>query len=585
FALLTIGNSKSELTSFAFFLRGTDALAQSERNFTLSPETIAHLNPNTRTAPVFRSRADAELSTKIYANTPVLIDEGKGKDGNPWGVSFARLFDMASDAALFRTAAQLTADGWQRNGTDWMKDQARHVPLYEAKMISYFDHRFAGYGARGEDRGYRVLPETTVAEHENPEFDPEPFYWVEDTALIERLSEKTTKEWLIGWKDVTAATNERTAIFSLIPRVAVGHTMPLLFTREAIDKTCALYANLNSISADYVARTSVAGLHLTYGYLKQFPILPPSFYTRARLDFIVPRVLELTYTSHSLAPFARDLGYDGPPFPWDEDRRAHHRAELDAFYACAYGLTRDALRYILDPAAVKGPDYPSETFRVLKEKELRHHGEYRTQRLVLTAWDRMEADGSFDALDLGAASDQREVAVSITLPPLGELKDGIWAWPPQRERKDRLRYAAQYALWVSDPKQDASVLRVLVACLAEPALLSGWLSGDERAHWVRLLGPEARPLESGVVRLHPDTNAAWRSAFERLIASGQLREEPDGGWVRGSHFDSSGLSANSSDAQRAAFALNTIRRIERAQLRSLIVLEDNIIWEKLAYGT
>ena len=123
-------------------------------------------------------------------------------------------------------------------------------------------------------------------------------------------------------------------------------------------------------------------------------IYPHSFH------LCLPRVLELTYTSHSLAPFARDLGYDGPPFGWDEDRRGLLRAELDAFYARAYGLDRDELRYILDPADVKGPDYPSETFRVLKEKEIRHHGEYRTQRLVLQALDRMDADGEFAKLDL-----------------------------------------------------------------------------------------------------------------------------------------------------------------------------------------
>ena len=111
--------------------------------------------------------------------------------------------------------------------------------------------------------------------------------------------------------------------------------------------------------------------------------------------------LELTYTSHSLAPFARDLGYTGPPFAWDAPRRADLRADLDAFYARSYGLTRDELRYILDPADVMGPSYPSETFRVLKEKEIRAHGEYRTRRLVLAAWDRMEATGEFSAMGMG----------------------------------------------------------------------------------------------------------------------------------------------------------------------------------------
>ena len=139
---------------------------------------------------------------------------------------------------------------------------------------------------------------------------------------------------------------------------------------------------------------------MTFTILKQLPIIPPSFYTTKRLAFVTSRVLELTYTSHSLASFARDLGHDGPPFAWDEARRAHLRADLDAFYARAYRLTRDELRHILDPADVKGPDYPSETFRVLKEKEIRLHGEYRSRRLVLAAWDRMEAGCEFVAMNL-----------------------------------------------------------------------------------------------------------------------------------------------------------------------------------------
>jgi hypothetical protein len=157
---------------------------------------------------------------------------------------------------------------------------------------------------------------------------------------------------------------------------------------------------MNSWVTDYVARQSITGAHMTFTILKQLPLKHPEFYTEPRLGFITPRVLELTYTSHSLTSFARHLGYEGPPFAWDDDRRANLRADLDAFYARAYGLTRDELRYILDPADVKGPDYPSETFRVLKEKEIRYHGEYRTRRLVLAAWDRMEANGEFTALGM-----------------------------------------------------------------------------------------------------------------------------------------------------------------------------------------
>ncbi|MGH8247412.1 MAG: hypothetical protein ACREUU_13390 [Gammaproteobacteria bacterium] len=60
-----------------------------------------------------------------------------------------------------------------------------------------------------------------------------------------------------------------------------------------------------------------------------------------------------------------------------------------------YGLTRDELQYILDPADVFGPDFPGETFRVLKTNELADFGEYRTRRLVLEAYDGLAATPRF----------------------------------------------------------------------------------------------------------------------------------------------------------------------------------------------
>ena len=148
-------------------------------------------------------------------------------------------------------------------------------------------------------------------------------------------------------------------------------------------------ANLNSLVLDYVAKQKVGGVNLSYFFVRQFPILPPDAYTPADIAYIAPRVLELVYTAYDLRPFAEDMGYPGEPFRWDEVRRAQLRAGLDATYARLYGLTRDELRYILDPKEVHGEDFPGETFRVLKEKEIRLYGEYRTRRLVLEAWDSL----------------------------------------------------------------------------------------------------------------------------------------------------------------------------------------------------
>ena len=116
FCLLTITGraDHADAASFAFFLHDPADIDIS--SFTLTPEEITLLNPNTGTCPVFRSRRDAEITLGIYRRVPVLIDEAKvaagDPDGNPWGVSFMRMFDMSNDSHLFRTREELEADGW-----------------------------------------------------------------------------------------------------------------------------------------------------------------------------------------------------------------------------------------------------------------------------------------------------------------------------------------------------------------------------------------------------------------------------------------------------------------------------------------
>ena len=92
-------------------------------------------------------------------------------------------------------------------------------------------------------------------------------------------------------------------------------------------------------------------LSLTY-ILEQLPVIVAEDYgqrfggTTAR-ELVRDHVLRLTYTAHDMAPFARDLGYDGPPFTWDEEERRHLRGRLDALYFHLYGLSRDDANYIL----------------------------------------------------------------------------------------------------------------------------------------------------------------------------------------------------------------------------------------------
>jgi hypothetical protein len=224
---------------FSVLLDRAGRLWRNERRFTSHvAEDIARINPNTKTAPIFRSKADAELTKKIHARVPVLIDEGKGEAGNPWGVSFLAMFHMSNDSHLFRTAAQLRGEGFEREGSLWQKGEECYVPLYEAKMIHQFDHRWADYDEAG-----RTTRDVTVAEKADPAFEPTPRYWVPESEVEARLAAKGwTRGWLLGWRDITNATNERTVIASVFPRVGVNHKLPLLFTIRQPHRAAALLA-------------------------------------------------------------------------------------------------------------------------------------------------------------------------------------------------------------------------------------------------------------------------------------------------------------------------------------------------------
>lgn len=277
---------------------------------------------------------------------------------------FSRMMDMANDSHLFRSEP----------GPD-------RVPLYEAKMMHQYDHRWGTYD--GGD-----IRDTTDAERRDPHFRVTPQYWVDTRDVEDRVPTEWHHRWFIGFRDITNATNERTVLSAVVPWAGVGNNLPILLIGHPNASAC-LVANLNCLVEDYVGRQKVGGVHLNFFLLKQFPILPPDAYAPEDVAFIAPRVVELVYTAWELEPFARDMGYGGPPFAWDPDRRAVLRADLDGYYAHLYGLTRTELQYILDPASVKGPEFPSKTFPTLKRAEQKAYGEYRTERLVLAAYDAL----------------------------------------------------------------------------------------------------------------------------------------------------------------------------------------------------
>ncbi|MFI0815375.1 Eco57I restriction-modification methylase domain-containing protein [Streptomyces sp. NPDC021098] len=380
FCLLAMAGRSSQVSQ-AFFSSKVRYMEElPDRRFSMSPEDILLVNPNTGSSPTFRTPRDAEITLGIYRRVPVLIKEGD-EHGNPWGLSFMTMFHMSNDSGLFRTREELEAEGWSLEGNIFIKPESRMLPLYEAKMLHHYDHRLGTYERQTEAQANMgTLPRLTPQQQDDPTVTALTRYWVPESEVSAKLSSKSwTSEWLLGWRDITNSTNERTMIAALSPIAGFGHTYPLLFV-ERLGLAPVLYANLASFVFDYVTRQKIGGTHLTYSYAEQLPVLTPDL-AALHLPFAAPRVLEITYTTLDMTPFARDLGDEGAPFRWNEFRRQVIRAELDALFFHLYGISREDADYILD------------TFPIVRRKDEAKYGSYRTKELILAEYDRMAAAG------------------------------------------------------------------------------------------------------------------------------------------------------------------------------------------------
>ena len=371
-------------TECAFFLHDTAAIHDPNRCFPLAPTDFARVNPNTGTAPVFRTRRDAEITRGIYDRHPVLVDRSCEEEEKVWPVRYMQgLFNMTSDSHLFRTAAQLEADGFYPvKGNRWKKGEALYLPLYQGRMIWHFDHRANSVRVNPESTHNPYLSEpVSEDQHADPSFLPQSQYWVPAEMVESLLPMKET--WALGFRDITNPTNERTMIAAVVPWAGYGNTIPLLTSDKSLSVAC-LVANLSSLSADFVARQKAQGTHMNWYIVEQLPVIAPGDYDRAfgsttARDLVRDHVLRLTYTAHDIAPFARDLGYHGPPFIWNEEERRHLRARLDALYFLLYGLSRDDAAYILD------------TFPIVRRHDKAAFGHYRTKAMVLAYFNALAA--------------------------------------------------------------------------------------------------------------------------------------------------------------------------------------------------
>jgi hypothetical protein len=189
--------------------------------------------------------------------------------------------------------------------------------------------------------------------------------------------------WNLGFRDITSAVSERTMICAAVPIVAAGNKMPIISCEDPQDKLL-LSAVLNSFPLDFLARQKLGGTSMTYFVLKQLAVpSPQDFDVRCPWadvsfrEWFLPRILELTYTTTDLKPIAKEMGLNHPPYIWSSERRSLILAELDAAMFFMYGLEMEDVNHVLD------------NFYVLRNREEKLLGEFKTKRLILERLDAL----------------------------------------------------------------------------------------------------------------------------------------------------------------------------------------------------
>jgi len=367
---------------------------------------------------MFKYKKDAELVVEIQNTTPVLKKErSNGDNKNPCGVSFKQgLFNMSSDSHLFKKSEEI--DQENKEGPYIHDSGNLYYPLYESKLCGQFTHRHATFEDIPTEDRYRTHAGTNNASSEelkNPNWIPQPRYYVKEEDVKESLNLDWDYEWFIGFRNaISAVADARSVKFWAMPRYGVGHSIPLIFTNLDSIYSSVLMANFNTFIIDYVTRQKASGGNLTFYIVRQLPIIPPKNYSDELILEIIPRVLELSYTSWDMIKYADDIWNEAdeklrdriqeqwrknestlnpinemscpnwindrqtiddnipiPPFVFGRDRRKRIQAEIDAVYAQIYSLDRDDLDHILD------------SFPIVKQNDLDEYGRYRTKDLII----------------------------------------------------------------------------------------------------------------------------------------------------------------------------------------------------------
>ncbi|MDB4368358.1 N-6 DNA methylase, partial [Mariniblastus sp.] len=313
FCLFTaVGEPQEAPPVFAFYLGSTAEIQIEQKRFELSFSDLCRINPSTHTAPTFRDKRDASCVSYVYSryDTPCASD---------FTVKPKTPFNSANDSELFVSKSTLTQDNciW-RDFHIAESGASEYLPVYESKLIHQFNHRYATF----EDATDREVKngnanEVTATCLSQPDFGVAGRMWLDQEILLGRF----LGNWHLVYRDVTGSVNERTSISTVIPQRPSVHSLILLQGANAVEASL-ISSTMNSFIYDYLARQKIAGNHFNQTIWSQIPLIPfATIQSYAKNSFVLLLSCELLFSAWDMELFAREVGYDGPPFHWDEERR------------------------------------------------------------------------------------------------------------------------------------------------------------------------------------------------------------------------------------------------------------------------
>jgi hypothetical protein len=414
FSAVTVGGKdrNTTLPLFTGHIQLPEQLRDSNRVYSLSYQDVLRINPNSKTIPLFRDSRDAVLTGLIHSRNPVINSRLPG-DAFRIRARMTAMFNMSTDSHVFTFFGSVSGKSWLVD-SGWIQDTVgrRFVPVYEGKMADHFNYRcgtYCGQTQAQENKG--VLPETPQEILAAPDAETQPRYLVSE-AVMERATTALDwkHEWFIGFRDV--GPKERTLVPCVIPRWASGHSFTLIVASSSAREQAETLGALSSFLCDYAVRQK--SRRMSIFVVEQAPLPISEQFQREFVNslnyskFIVPRVVELNYVTHSLAAFAQDCGWSGPPFRWDEARRFLLRCELDAAFfhlylgteaewskqpealIKAFPTPRHAVAYIMDTFPIVKRKDEARTEQKNAAGEIVKPGRYVTKDTILEIYDAFQ---------------------------------------------------------------------------------------------------------------------------------------------------------------------------------------------------